>query len=115
MAPRFVVASQDFERDLSILKDIMSQFERNTNYKDGYKLSEKGQKAAGWWFYEIYFNSEFMEKIIQSESTADKKIKNERDVLELIKNNLKERGSNARIRLYKDKPFLASWWKWLMK
>lgn len=93
----------------------MKQFEEKTNYKNGYKLSEKGQKAAGWWFYEIYLKSGFMEKIIQSESTADRKIKNERDVLEIIKNNLKQKGSSARIRLYKDKPFLASWWKWLMK
>ena len=26
-----------------------------------------------------------------------------------------EKGSRARIRLYKDKPFLIRWWKWILK
>ncbi|HSD04560.1 MAG TPA: hypothetical protein VLB45_02270 [Nitrosopumilaceae archaeon] len=112
MKPTFVVASQNFERDLSILKDILNQLELKTSRKDSYKFAEKGQKAAGWWFYEIYCKSDFMDEIIASEA-ADK-IESDRKVLEIIQDKLKQNNSNARIRLYKDKPFLSRWWIWLM-
>ena len=114
MKPTFVVASQDFERDLSILKDVLNQFEMKTNYKDSFKFSEKSQKAAGWWFYEIYCKPDFMEKVTHVEST-DKKIDSERKILEVIQLKLKQNDSSARIKLYKDKPFLVRWWTWLMK
>jgi len=114
MNPTFVVASQNFEHDLAILKDILNQLEIKTNYKDSYKFAEKGQKAAGWWFYEIYCKSDFMQKVAQLEST-NKKIEVERKMLEIIQDNLKQNNSTAKIRLYKDKPFLSRWWIWLMR
>lgn len=114
MKPTFVVASQNFENDVTILKDILNRLEIKTNYKDSYKFAEKGQKAAGWWFYEIYCKSDFLDKVIESES-VNKKMQSDRRVLEIIQENLKQNNSNARIRSYKDKPFLSRWWIWLMK
>lgn len=114
MKPTFVVASLNFERDLTILKDVLNKLEMKTNYKDSYKFAEKGQKAAGWWFYEIYCKSDFIEKAIELEY-ADNKIESERKMLEIIQDKLKQNNSNARIRLYKDKPFLSRWWIWLMR
>ncbi|HLC24494.1 MAG TPA: hypothetical protein VJJ25_02565 [Nitrosopumilaceae archaeon] len=114
MKPTFVVASLNFERDLTILKDVLNKLEMKTNYKDSHKFAEKGQKAAGWWFYEIYCKPDFMEKVAQLEST-NKKIDNERKILEIIQDTLKQNNSTARVRLYKDKPFLVHWWAWLMK
>jgi hypothetical protein len=113
--PTFVVASQDFERDLMILKDILDQLQSKTNIKDAYKLGEKGQIAAGWWFYEIFLKPEFIEKIVEKEDLEGEKPKNERVVLGIIHNNLKQSRSNAKIRLYADKPFLIRWWKWILK
>ena len=113
--PTFVVASRDFERDLMMLKDLLNQLQNKTNIKDGYKLSEKGQMAAGWWFYEIFLKPEFVEKIIQTKGILDKEVKNEIDILEIIQVNLKQSGGGAKIRLYKDKPFLIRWWKWILK
>jgi len=115
MNPTFVVASQNFESDLSVLKEILTQFQKTTNHQDGYNLAQKGEMAAGWWFFEIYFKPDFMDKIIQIEALGGKKIKDDRGVLEIIQNGLKQKGSNARIRLYRDKPLLARWWKWLLK
>lgn len=113
MKPTFVVASQNFEHDLSILKETLNELEMKTNQKNSHKFSEKGQKAAGWWFYEIYCKSDFIEAIAESEP-ADKKIPSDRKVLEVIQDKL-QNNSNARIRLYKDKPFLSRWWIWLMR
>lgn len=114
MKPTFVVASQNFEQDVAILKNILNQLEMKTKYKDSYKFAEKGQKAAGWWFYEIYCKSDFMDKVVELES-VNKKIQSDRRVSEIIQEKLKQNNSTARIRLYKDKPFLSRWWIWLMR
>ena len=114
MKQTFVVASQSFELDVSLLREILNELQAKTGHKEGYSFAEKGQLAAGWWFYEIYFKPEFMQKIIEMESNEVKK-KTEKDVLGIIQNWLKQKGSTARIRLYKDKPIFARWWTWLMR
>lgn len=113
MNPTFVVASKNLESDVSALKKILGELVAKAGNNSAYKLAEKGQLAAGWWFYEIYLNPQIITKILEIEF-VDKK-KTERDLLEMMQANLKQKGSSARIRLYKDKPFLAKWWAWLLK
>jgi len=48
-------------------------------------------------------------------TVEDRKIRGDTDTLEIIQDSLKKKGSTARIRLYRQKPFLVSWWKWLLK
>lgn len=115
MKPTFAIASQDFEKDLSVIKEILSHLADKYHFQDEYKFSESSEKAAGWWFYEIYFKPEFANKIIQVESLTNKKFKNEKDILDMIQKSLNEKGAKAKIRLYVDKPLMSDWVTWFMK
>jgi hypothetical protein len=115
MNPTFVVASKDVDKDATILRKILEELQKETNYQQGYTISDKGTLAAGWWFYEVFLKPEFVEKIIQSKNAMGKKIKNERDILEIIQDGLTQNASSARVRLYKDKPLFIRWWKWILK
>jgi len=115
MNPTFVVASKDVDKDTIFLRKILEELQKETNYQQGYTISDKGTLAAGWWFYEVSLKPEFVEKIIQTRTTIGKKIKNERDILEIIQADLTQNASGARIRLYKDKPLFIQWWKWILK
>ncbi|MFZ1076461.1 MAG: hypothetical protein WAN47_03400 [Nitrosotalea sp.] len=115
MNPTFVVASQDVDKDAPFLRKTLEELQKETNYQQGYTISDKGTLAAGWCFYEVFLKPEFMEKIIQSKNAMGKKIKNERDILEMLQSDLTQGGSGAKIRLYKDKPLFIRWWKWILK
>jgi len=115
MNPTFVIASQDVDKDTPLLRRIFEELQKDANYQQGYTFSDMGTLAAGWWFYEIYLKPEFVEKVIQAKSVMGKKVKNEKDILEIIQVNLKQNGCGARIRLYKDKPLFVRWWKWILK
>ena len=115
MNPTFVVASKDVDKDTAFLRTILDELQKETNYQQGYTISDKGTLAAGWWFYEIFLKPEFVEKIIQSKNAMGKKIKNERDILEIIQEGLTQNASGAKVRLYKEKPLFIRWWKWILK
>ena len=115
MNPTLVMASQKLESDVSVVKEILDGFEKSTGYQDGYSFDEKGMMAAGWWFVEVYIKPDFLDRIVESKPLESGRIKYDTDMLNIIQNMLKQKGSTARIRLYRQKPFLASWWKWLLK
>jgi hypothetical protein len=50
MIPFLTVVSNNFEKDLGIVKRVLSQFEKRTHSENGYKLSDRAEMAAGWWF-----------------------------------------------------------------
>src|SRR6266496_6293582 len=65
MVAFFSVASRDFDKDLIILKEVLHQFEQRTHSENAYKFSQRATLAAGWWFYEIFFKPDFVQKIFQ--------------------------------------------------
>ena len=65
MIPFFSIASRDFDQDLIILKKVLHQFEQRTHSENAYKFSERATLAAGWWFYEVFFKCDFVQKIFQ--------------------------------------------------
>src|ERR671931_1383411 len=65
MIPFFSVASRDFDQDLTILKKVLHQFEQRTHSENAYKFSQRATLAAGWWFYDVFFKRDFIQKIFQ--------------------------------------------------
>ena len=65
MIPFFSIASRDFEQDLGVLKKILYQFEQRTHSENAYIFSKRATMAAGWWFYDICFKPDFVQKIFQ--------------------------------------------------
>ena len=117
MFPFFTVVSNNFAKDLDIIKRIFSSFEKMTHTENGFKLSERAEMAAGWWFYDVFVSQEFATKIFQttlSEGVRDKrtaKIK----VVDAFQDQLRKYGSEAKIKTHGDLPFAAPWWAWLMR
>ena len=113
--PIFNISSKDFEKDLIILKKIMNSFELKVHIKKGYKFSPEAQFAMGWWFYEIFVTMEFIEKLVQFEHIHNPKIKYEGDIMNLIQKQLKQNGSNAKIKNISDSSLFRKYWTWLLK
>jgi hypothetical protein len=119
MIPFFSVASKDFDQDLAILKKVLHQLEQRTHSENAYKFSQRATMAAGWWFYDIFFKPDFMQKVFQlvllpgfpprDKKTAAMKI------VDMFQNQIKKNGSDARIKMYGDIPFATPWWSWLFK
>jgi hypothetical protein len=65
MIPFFNIASREFEKDLVILKKVLHQFEQRTHSENAYKFSERATLAAGWWFYDVFFKFDFVQRIFQ--------------------------------------------------
>src|SRR5919204_5152786 len=65
MIPFFSIASKDFDQDLTILKKVLHQFEQRTHSENTYKFSQRATLAAGWWFYDVFFKRDFVQKIFQ--------------------------------------------------
>lgn len=113
MQPLFSAATTDLDTDIQIFKEILNELQLKTHTKNGYKFSPDAKMAAGWWFFEIYLEQEFVRKIIESDLTNKKK---KRDiVLNLISDQLKKRNSKAKIRFYDNYSFMRRYWSWLMK
>ena len=113
MQPLFSAATTDLDADIKIFKEILNELQLKTHTKNGYKFSPDAKMAAGWWFFEIYLEQEFVRKIIESGLTNKKK---KRDiVLNLISEQLKKRNSKAKIRFYDNYSFMRRYWSWLMK
>ena len=110
--PLFSAATTDLDADIKIFKQILNELEVKTHTKNGYKFSPDAKMAAGWWFFEIYLEQEFVRKIIESDLTNKKKRDN---VLKYISEQLKKRRSKARIRFYDNYSLMRRYWSWLMK
>jgi hypothetical protein len=117
MYPTFAIASNDFEKDLRIIKGIFSGLEEMTHTKSGFRLSESAQLAAGWWFYDVFVTPAFLQEIFQmllpsgernAKSAAIKVVKE-------FQKQIKKTGSEARVKMHGDMPFAAPWWAWLMR
>lgn len=118
MIPLLAVRSVDFEKDLRILKQIMSQLEAKTHSENAYRFSERAEMAAGWWFYDIFVSSEFLQRIFQlllPPGFPRNKKSASIMIVDMFQNQLKKSGSSAWVKMHGDIPFAAPWWSWLMK
>jgi hypothetical protein len=119
MIPFFSIASKNFDQDLVILKKVLHQFEQKTHSENAYKFSERATLAAGWWFYDVFFKRDFVQKIFQlllSPSYSHKNKKAARlKIVDTFQDQIKKNGSDARIKMFGDIPIAAGWWSWLLK
>ena len=113
--PIFEISSKDFEEDIARLKRIFGGFEKQIRFKDGYKFSPEAQFAMGWWFYTIYAKIGFIKELVTYYHSINSKAKDERAILEMVREQLKSQKSTARIKFHGEKPFFARYWAWLMR
>lgn len=119
MIPFFSIASRDFDQDLTILKKVLHQFEQRTHSENAYKFSQRATLAAGWWFYEVFFKPDFVQRIFQlippcGFSPNDKKAATIK-IVDTFQDQIKKDGSDARIKMFGDIPFATPWWSWLFR
>ena len=119
MIPFFSIASREFERDLGVLKKILYQFEQRTHSENAYKFSKRATMAAGWWFYDIFFKPDFVQKIFQLALPPGFPSHNKKaattKIVDMFQNQVKLNGSDARIKMYGDIPYATPWWSWLFR
>lgn len=118
MVPIFSIVSNNFEKDLEIVRRIFSGLEKMTHVTQGFKLSDRAEMAAGWWFYDVYFTEEFTRKmfeIILPQTRSHNMKDAARRIIESLQGQLQKYGSEAKIKMHADMPFAAPWWAWLMK
>jgi hypothetical protein len=119
MIPFFSIASRDFDQDLIILKKVLHQFEQRTHSENAYKFSQKATLAAGWWFYEVFFKRDFVQKIFQIIFPPDFPSNNKKaatiKIVDTFQDQIKKNGSDARIKMFGDIPFATPWWSWLFR
>jgi hypothetical protein len=119
MIPFFSIASRDFDKDLVILKKVLHQFEQRTHSENAYKFSERATSAAGWWFYDVLFKRDFVQRIFQLLLPSNIPHKNKKaatlKIVDTFQDQIKKNGSDARIKMYGDVPIATGWWSWLLK
>ncbi|HEX6067570.1 MAG TPA: hypothetical protein VFZ05_02110 [Nitrososphaera sp.] len=120
MIPFLTVMSTDFEKDLAAVRLVLAQFEKRAHVEKGYRLSERAEMAAGWWFYDVFATPEFLQGLFQialpKEEFSSNNVKSATiRMVDLFQGQLKKNGSDARVKMHGDKPFAAPWWAWLMK
>ncbi len=113
--PIFSISSQDFDKDLKILKSIFNEFEAKCKVDNGYKFSSEAEFAMGWWFYDVYVRVEFIKKLVEIAHMSNNSVKDERDIMKIIQKNFKQNKSVARVKIHGEKPFMSGYWSWLMK
>jgi len=119
MIPFFSIAFRDFDQDLIILKKVLHQFEQRTHSENAYKFSQKATLAAGWWFYDVFFNRDFIQNIFElllphNFSHNNKKAATIK-IVDIFQDQIKKNGSDARIKMFGDIPFATPWWSWLFR
>jgi hypothetical protein len=120
MIPFLSIASREFERDLDALRLVLNQLEKRTHIEKAYRLSERAEMAAGWWFYDVFVTKEFLQRIFQMVipheefSSRDKKSATIK-LVDMFQTQLRNNGSDARVKVHGDVPFAAPWWAWLMR
>jgi hypothetical protein len=104
---------------LAILKKVLHQFEQRTHSQNAYKFSERATLAAGWWFYDVFFKRNFIQKIFQILLAPNFSHKNKKaatlKIVDTFQDQIKKNGSDARIKMYGDIPIVAAWWSWLLR
>ena len=111
------VVSNNFEKDLSLVKNMLATSEKMTHAENGFKLSERAEMATGWWFYDIFVTRDFLQKVFQQlvpEGVHDRKTATTK-IVDFFQGQLRKYGSEAKIKMYGDIPFAAPWWAWLMR
>jgi hypothetical protein len=116
MFPFFSIVSNNFEKDLEIIKRMFSGFEKMTHPEQGYKLSDRAEMAAGWWFYDIFVIQDFAKAMFQKILTPDVHDRKTATIkiVDAFQDQLRKFGSEAKIKMHGDIPFAAPWWAWLM-
>jgi len=115
--PFLTVVSNNFEKDLSLVKNMLAACEKMTHAENGFKLSERAEMAAGWWFYDIFVTRDFLQKVFQQlvpEGVHDRKTATIM-IVGFFQGQLRKYGSEAKIKMHGDIPFAAPWWAWLMR
>lgn len=119
MIPFFSIASKNFDQDLVILKKVLHQFEQRTHSENAYKFSERATLAAGWWFYDVFFKRDFVQKIFQLLLPPNYSHKNKKaarlKIVDIFQDQIKKNGSDARMKMFGDTPIAAGWWSWLLR
>jgi hypothetical protein len=109
--------SNNFEKDLSLVKNMLAASEKMTHSENDFKLSERAEMAAGWWFYDIFVTRDFLQKLFQQlvpEGVHDRKTATIK-IVDFFQGQLRKYGSEAKIKMHGDIPFAAPWWAWLMR
>ena len=44
---------------------MLAASEKMTHVENGFKLSERAEMAAGWWFYDVLVTRDFLQKLFQ--------------------------------------------------
>jgi hypothetical protein len=44
---------------------LLAASEKIDSAENGFKLSERAEMAAGWWFYDIFVTRDFLQKLFQ--------------------------------------------------
>jgi hypothetical protein len=75
--------------------------------------------AAGWWFYEVFFKPDFVQKVLQlampsSFPPRDKKAAAIK-IVDIFQSQIKKNGSDAKIKMYGNIPIATPWWSWLFR
>jgi hypothetical protein len=115
--PFLTVVSNNFEKDLSLVKNIVAAPEKMTHAENGFKLSNRAGMASGWWFYDVIVTHDFLQKLFQPlvpEGIHDRKSATIKTV-DFFHGQLRKYGSEAKIKMHGDIQFAASWWAWLMR
>ena len=75
--------------------------------------------VAGWWFYEVFFKRDFVQKIFQIILPPDFPSNNKKaatiKIVDIFQDQIKKNGSDARIKMFGDIPFATPWWSWLFR
>ena len=116
MIPFFSIASREFDKDLVILKKILYQFEQRTHSENAYRFSERATLAAGWWFYDVFFKRDFIQRVFQLLLPYNIQHRNKKaEKIDTFQEQIKKNVSDARIKMYDDVPIAAGWWTWLLR
>ena len=114
--PFLTVVSNNFEKDLLLLKNILAASEKMTHTERGYKLSDRAEMAAGWWFYDVLITHDFLQKIFQQILPPDIRDRKTATIkiVDAFQEQRRKYGSEAKLKMHGDMPFAAPWWAWLM-
>ena len=87
--------------------------------ENAYKFSDRATLAAGWWFYDVFFKHDFVQKIFQLLLPTNYSHKNKKaatlKIVDTFQDQKKNNGSDARIKMFGDIPIAAGWWSWLLR
>jgi hypothetical protein len=110
--------SVDLEKDVPIVKRVLPQLEERVHSKDAFRISDRAEMAARWWFYDILATRSGLQKLFRlllpSHRGPWKKSAANR-IAEVFQEQLRSNSSEARVKMHGDIPFAAPWWAWLMR